>query len=137
RDPGLTRAPAPVTTIALIAPTRTRLQRWSSMGPATALFAISLAFATTAPKSDRTDSKLDRVIKPWLGTPWAYAGTEAQRGADCCGFTSEVAREGFTVELPHSRREQYRLGKVVKRAQLRPGDLVFFSWGGEGGVDHV
>jgi len=40
------------------------------------------------------------------------------------------------LELPRSSGEQYRVGRPVPRAQLRPGDLVFFAISGSR-ISHV
>jgi cell wall-associated NlpC family hydrolase len=96
------------------------------------------ASSNTTPRDPhRLRIKLEKTIKPWLGTPYRYGHEERRRGTDCSGFTSAIAWEAFRVELPRSSRDQRRVGERVKRAQLRPGDLVFFSMGGKKGVNHV
>ena len=47
-------------------------------------------------------------------------------------FALHAAREAWAqagVKLPHSSAQQYKIGKKVKKADLRPGDLVFFYSG--------
>ncbi|MDI6843495.1 MAG: NlpC/P60 family protein [Anaerosomatales bacterium] len=67
-----------------------------------------------------------------LGTPyrWGAAGPDA---FDCSGFTMWVYAQ-VGVSLPHSSRAQYDCGERVSRANLRPGDLVFF---GRSRIHHV
>ncbi|MBI3944682.1 MAG: C40 family peptidase [Armatimonadetes bacterium] len=61
------------------------------------------------------------------GSRYRYGGT-SRGGFDCSGFTRYVyARLG--VSLPHSSSAQFRCGTAVPRAQLKPGDLVFFGRG--------
>lgn len=67
-----------------------------------------------------------------LGTPyrWGASGPDA---FDCSGFTMWVYAQ-VGVSLPHSSRAQYDCGERVSRANLRPGDLVFF---GRSRIHHV
>jgi cell wall-associated NlpC family hydrolase len=66
------------------------------------------------------------------GTRYTYGGESPRKGFDCSGFTSWVFRD-HGARLPRSSADQYRIGKyrrnrrVVKRKNLRTGDLVFFK----------
>jgi peptidoglycan DL-endopeptidase CwlO len=53
---------------------------------------------------------------------WAAAGPNA---FDCSGLT-QYAYAAAGITLPHSSSAQSRMGTAVPRAQLQPGDLVFF-----------
>lgn len=69
-----------------------------------------------------------------LGTPYRSGGADPA-GFDCSGFVQYVfARAG--VALPRSVREQWQTGTAIDRADLEPGDLVFFTIGGRE-VSHV
>ena len=59
-----------------------------------------------------------------LGDPyvWAASGPDA---FDCSGLT-QYAYAAAGVTLPHSSAAQSRMGTAVSRADLQPGDLVFF-----------
>jgi len=81
------------------------------------------------------DSKLDNTVSRLIGIDYNYGGTTTD-GFDCSGFTSYVFAK-FGVKLPHSSKEQFKLGKEVgKQSALRAGDLVFFNTDGKG-VSHV
>jgi cell wall-associated NlpC family hydrolase len=65
-----------------------------------------------------------------VGTPYTWGGA-APGGFDCSGLTSWVyARLG--ISLPHNAAAQFGVGRSVARAELRPGDLLFFH-----GLGHV
>lgn len=59
----------------------------------------------------------------FLGRPYHFGS--AGRSFDCSGFVRTVFAK-IGIELPHSAREQFALGERVTRADLEPGDLVFF-----------
>jgi cell wall-associated NlpC family hydrolase len=59
-----------------------------------------------------------------VGTPYVW-GASGPNGFDCSGLTS-YAYAAAGVSLPHSSSAQSQLGRQVSRAELQPGDLVFF-----------
>ena len=59
------------------------------------------------------------------GAPYRDGGADPA-GFDCSGFVRYVY-EQHGVAMPRQVRDQFRVGKTVDRAQLEPGDLVFFS----------
>jgi len=60
-----------------------------------------------------------------LGLPyvWAAAGP---RAFDCSGLTMWAYRQ-IGISIPHSSRAQINCGQRVSRANIQPGDLVFFG----------
>jgi peptidoglycan DL-endopeptidase CwlO len=65
------------------------------------------------------DTALAQRGKPYV---WAASGSGS---FDCSGLTA-YAYYAAGVALPHSSALQSTMGKSVSRADLRPGDLVFF-----------
>ena len=60
-----------------------------------------------------------------IGTPYHYTGSTPATGFDCSGFTSWVwAQAGVT--LPHNSSAQRGAIPAISRAELAPGDLVFW-----------
>ena len=62
----------------------------------------------------------------FLGTRYRSGGS-SPNGFDCSGFTLYLYAK-FGYSLPHSATAQYKnCGYAVAKADLQPGDLVFFS----------
>ena len=59
-----------------------------------------------------------------VGSPYRWGGT-GPRSFDCSGLVNWAFRQ-VGVDLPRTSRALSRTGTPVSRANLRPGDLVFF-----------
>ena len=80
-----------------------------------------------------TAADVVRTAQLFVGLPYLWGGTSGF-GFDCSGFTHLVlAMRGITI--PRDADAQARAGTAVARAELRPGDLVFFA--SNGLVHHV
>lgn len=64
--------------------------------------------------------------KQFLGASYVYGGQTPAKGFDCSGLTKYVYQH-FGVSLTHSATAQSKVGTKVKKENLQPGDLVFFS----------
>lgn len=74
--------------------------------------------------------------KQYLGRPYR-SGAKGPSAFDCSGFTSYVFRN-FDINLNPSSKTQATQGERIDRADIRPGDLLFFtSRRSGGGVGHV
>jgi len=75
--------------------------------------------APTAAAQVVVDTALAQQGKPYV---WAGAGPSS---FDCSGLT-QYAYRAAGITLPHSSRMQSTMGVPVSRADLQPGDLIFF-----------
>lgn len=84
-------------------------------------------------KVDKGQQVVDFALK-YIGTPYVSGGNSLKSGVDCSGFVQQVYKE-FDVNLERSSRSQYTSnGTSVKKADLKPGDLVFYGYSS---VNHV
>jgi cell wall-associated NlpC family hydrolase len=63
----------------------------------------------------------------YIGTPYVRGGNSGATGLDCSGFVKAVFEQAESVHLPRSAHEQARATLTIDRAELQPGDLVFFN----------
>jgi peptidoglycan DL-endopeptidase CwlO len=73
------------------------------------------------------------IAMQYLGVPYRWGGASPSTGFDCSGFIMYVFAQ-VGVSLPHNAAMQYGYGSPVSRANLQPGDLVFFNGLGHAGI---
>jgi peptidoglycan DL-endopeptidase CwlO len=73
------------------------------------------------------------IAMQYLGIPYKWGGASPATGFDCSGFTMYVFAQ-LGVSLPHHAASQYGMGTPVSKAELQPGDLVFFNGLGHMGM---
>ncbi|MEP6702348.1 MAG: C40 family peptidase [Betaproteobacteria bacterium] len=71
---------------------------------------------------DVTDQALDLI-----GVRYKFGGVSPDNGLDCSGLVKYVFEHVTGVSMPHSAREQAKVGEKIDRDELQPGDLVFFN----------
>ena len=76
---------------------------------------------------------LVNTAKKYLGVPYVWGGT-SPKGFDCSGLVQYVCRQNG-ISVPRVAASQKGAGTPVSRANLQPGDLVFFGNGGR--ITHV
>lgn len=87
--------------------------------------------------SFEVNAKIQKVIavaKAQMGKPYRWGAT-GPNSFDCSGLMQYSFKNGANVSLPRVSREQATVGKKVSKAELLPGDLVFFGRGGT--ITHV
>lgn len=63
----------------------------------------------------------------FLGVPYRRGGSSAETGFDCSGFVKSVYQETVGLVLPRMAAQQAANTEEISRADLKPGDLVFFN----------
>lgn len=84
-----------------------------------AVAAPAPAAAATGAAQIAVDTALAQVGDPYV---WGAGGPNA---FDCSGLT-QYAYAAAGISLPHSSRMQSGMGTPVSRAELQPGDLIFY-----------
>lgn len=89
------------------------------------------AETSEAPQSEKpTDGKMKRVINQALdmiGIDYRYGSEKPETGLDCSGLVKYVFEQSLNLALPHNALAMSKLGDKIGRAELKPGDLVFFN----------
>jgi len=62
-----------------------------------------------------------------LDTRYASGGRGPATGFDCSGLVAHVYKEGAGLPVKGSAADIGRKARPIERAQLQPGDLVFFN----------
>lgn len=70
-------------------------------------------------------AKVFEVGKKYIGSPYRFGG-ENPSGFDCSGFVMFVYAQ-FGVALPHNAGAQGAMGKPIRLADARPGDIVMMA----------
>ena len=95
------------------------------------LYLTTFAVMMTSCMSSRRlarEQKVETVVtraRSYVGTPYKFGGTTAL-GMDCSGLLMR-SFESIDIYIPRTSKEQSKMGKKVKRDELKAGDLVFFK----------
>ncbi|WP_418038131.1 C40 family peptidase [Paenibacillus xylanilyticus] len=85
--------------------------------------------AQAATASVSTGQQIVNYGKKFTGTPYKFgASTSTTKYFDCSSFMKYIFKK-YGVDLPRTSVKQSKEGKAVSKANLRVGDLVFFSSG--------
>jgi peptidoglycan DL-endopeptidase CwlO len=98
-------------------------------------FASALADATGPGTTGGgvTGDDVVKAAKKYLGTPYAFGGTDPDKGLDCSALVQRAYKD-LGVDLPRNSWQQARSGtKVDGMANAKPGDILAF----DSPVDHV
>jgi cell wall-associated NlpC family hydrolase len=75
---------------------------------------------------DGVQATLDQALE-YLGIRYRRGGSTPESGFDCSGFVRHVFNESVGLLLPHNAKAISQTGERVEKAELQPGDLVFFN----------
>lgn len=97
--------------------------------------ALAVVHWPTGGKSDHASRvrKLARRVVAYarhqVGVAYRWGGTSSSTGFDCSGLVYAAYRS-IGWKIPRSSWDQLRVGRPVRFARLRPGDLLFTEGGG-------
>lgn len=97
-------------------------------------------YVALAANSPGEDGALGQVLVDtaleYLDIPYQWGGTGPEEGFDCSGLVYYCyAQHGRSINRTAST--QYKQGQSVERAELQPGDLVFFAGTDSWSISHV
>jgi cell wall-associated NlpC family hydrolase len=78
-------------------------------------------------KVEAKASELVLNAMTFLGVPYKRGGTSSDTGFDCSGFVRAIYEQTAGLLLPRKASEQAATAQKIDRADLQPGDLVFFN----------
>ena len=95
--------------------------------------------ATSIAKQNITDLRkaLLAAAMSLRDTRYVRGGDTPSTGFDCSGFVRYVFAHAIGLQLPSTSASQFLAGVKVKRADIKPGDLVFFHTHGKHRISHV
>lgn len=104
--------------------------------PLMALAAMSMSACT--PAATGGQAAVD-AARTQIGQPYVYGGeSRAEGGFDCSGLTLWAWQQAGVRNMPRTSAAQHQWATRITKADLAPGDLVFYSSGGpRGTVSHV
>lgn len=62
----------------------------------------------------------------YIGTPYVFGGTSLYYGIDCSAYVQRIFAQ-VGISLPRTADYQFEVGTPISRAELIPGDVVFFT----------
>jgi hypothetical protein len=80
--------------------------------------------------SNRMEAKASTLVigaLGFLGVPYRRGGNNAETGFDCSGFVRAIYQQTAGLLLPRRAAEQAAATETIDKAELKPGDLVFFN----------
>lgn len=92
--------------------------------------------APALPNLSTGGNQIVSFAKQYLGYRYVYGGTSPSTGFDCSGFIYYVFNScGYSIS--RSLGAQANIGVAVSKAELQPGDIVFFNNTSSGALGHV
>jgi cell wall-associated NlpC family hydrolase len=87
---------------------------------------LKYAVLLDVPVEQLSNRLLLQAIDHWWGTKYCLGGSTEQC-TDCSGFTQNLMRDVYTINIPRTAQDQYNSSTHIKTNELQQGDLVFFQ----------
>jgi len=88
----------------------------------------SASLQKTLLEKSSNNNKLYSFYDEWRGVKYRYGGN-SKRGIDCSALIQKAYKKSYNIALPRTTTQQAKVGKTIKKYQLKTGDLVFFKTG--------
>ena len=62
------------------------------------------------------------------GVRYKYGGN-SKNGIDCSAFIQRAYNTSYNIKIPRTTKYQSKIGREIRKNQLKTGDLVFFKTG--------
>jgi peptidoglycan DL-endopeptidase LytF len=108
-------------------------------------FQFDYALQATGKVDEATNTAIEHAMvkkdllkdtRNYLGVPYKWGGMTPS-GFDCSGFVYYMFNQHGVNMARNTSAGLYTMGTVVERANLQPGDLVFFAVNSPGTISHV
>lgn len=90
--------------------------------------------AGSAPSVTKGDQIVEHA-RTFMGIPYKF-GTHGPDTYDCSGYTQRVMKD-MGITIPRTAAQQFNVGRSISKADLKPGDLVFYKNTYKPGISHV
>lgn len=88
----------------------------------------SASLQKTIQEKNNINSKLYTFYSNWKGVKYRYGGN-SKNGIDCSALIQKAYKNSFNISLPRTTTLQSKVGKTIRKSQLKSGDLIFFKTG--------
>jgi len=85
--------------------------------------------------SSALNQKIVNEALDFVGVKYRTGGT-SKSGMDCSGLVYKTFGD-YDISLPRSSNDMANHGKVIKKRDAEPGDLIFFKTNGRSVINHV
>ena len=86
--------------------------------------------------SNNNYEKLEKCLTNQLGKPYVWGATGPDN-FDCSGLCQYVFKNALNISLNRTAEQQFHQCHAINHQQVKPGDLVFFSYNNGKTIDHV